>query len=119
MAYGFALDENGDLLIENNEISIVTDNDLLKQKTETVLRTNKQEWFFDWEQGINFHNLLGKNTNAELVRYEIEQGLAQVDSTFRITEFAYTADQAQRRASVNFRAVNESGEETGGEITWA
>lgn len=113
---GFALDENGDVLIENNTISIVTGNELLKQKVWTVLRTNLKEWFFDWEQGIDFNNLLGKNTNAELVRYEVEQGLRQVDSTFVITEFSY--EVADRKATVTFKAQTDSGEEVGGEVTW-
>lgn len=118
MAYGFALDDNGDVLIENNEISIVAGNDLLRQKVWSVLRTNLQEWFFDWDQGIDFGNVLGKNTNAELVRYEIAQGLQQVDSTFNITDFTYNVDVAKRRATVTFKAITESGEEAGGEISW-
>ena len=116
---GFALDEKGDVLIENNEISIVVGDSLLQQKVWTVLQTNLGEWFFDWEQGVDFDNLLGKGTNEELVRFEIERGLAQVDATFSITEFAYTADQASRKAKVFFMAQNENGEEIGGEYTWA
>ena len=115
---GFALDEKGDVVIENGVISIVTGDDLLKQKVWTVLRTNLKEWFFDWDQGIDFGNLLGKGVGEELARYEVERGLAQVDSTFTITEFAYSADMAARRATVTFKAQNSSGEEVGGEIAW-
>lgn len=115
---GFALDEHGDVLIENNTISIVVGDDLLRQKVETVLRTNLKEWFFDWEQGVDFNNLLGKNTNAELARYEIERGLAQVDSTFNITEFEYTEDRAHRVARVRFKAQTGSGGVVGGDYTW-
>ena len=116
---GFALDSNGDLLIENNEISLVVGDSLLQQKVQTVLRTNLREWFFDWEQGVDFNNLLGKNTNAELVRYEIERGLAQVDETFSITEYSYEVDRASRRATVTFKARTENGEEVGGVYAWA
>lgn len=115
---GFALDERGDVLIENNEISIVVGDSLLQQKVWTILRTNLGEWFFDFEQGVDFGNLLSKETNAELVRYEIERGLAQVDSTFTITEFTYEEDKAKRKAYVTFKAQTESGEEVGGEYTW-
>lgn len=115
---GFALDEHGDVLIENNTISIVVGDDLLRQKVETVLRTNLREWFFDWEQGVDFNNLLGKNTNAELARYEIGRGLTQVDSTFTITEFEYTEDRATRCAHVRFKAQTENGREVGGDYTW-
>ena len=115
---GFAIDENGDVLIENNQISIVVGDSLLQQKVWTVLHTNLKEWFFDWEQGIDFKNLLGKGVGAELARYEIERGLAQVDSTFVITEFAYTVDEANRKATISFRAQTGNGEEVGGEYTW-
>lgn len=116
---GFALDENGDVLIENGEISIVVGESLVQQKVTTVLRTKLKEWFFDWEQGIDHDNLLGKNVNAELARYEIERGLLQVDSTFTITDFTYEVDKATRTAKITFKAQTENGEKAGGEYTWA
>lgn len=115
---GFALDENGDVLIENGAISIVVGDELLRQKVWTVLRTNLKEWFFDWAQGIDFSNLLGKGVGEELARYEVERGLAQVDSTFTITEFTYTVDRAARKATVTFKAQTATGEEVGGDIAW-
>ena len=115
---GFAIDENGDVLIENNEISIVVGDSLLQQKVWSVLRTNLKEWFFDWSQGIDFNNLLGKGKNEELARYEIERGLAQVDETFTITDFKYEVDTMQRKAKVTFKAQNSSGEEVGGDYIW-
>lgn len=115
---GFALDENGDLLIENNQIGMVNGDSLLQQHVLAVLRTNLGEWFFDWDQGIDFDNLTGKNTNEELVRYEIEKGLKQVDETFVITELSYEADLAKRKAVVHFKAQTETGDEVGGGITW-
>ena len=116
---GFAVDAHGDVLIENGEISIITGDSLLQQKVWLILRTNLKEWFFDWGQGINMSNLIGKKTNADLVRYEIERGLAQVDSSFSITEFAYTEDRVARTAKVTFRATTASGEEAGGDFAWA
>lgn len=115
----FALDENGDVLFENNDISLVLGESLIQQKVTTVLKTNLREWFFDWDQGIDFDNLLGKNTNIELARYEIERGLLQVDRTFTITEFAYEVDRKTRTADISFKAKNANGEEVGGEYSWA
>lgn len=112
------MDENGDILIENNEISIVVGERLTQQKVRTVLQTNLKEWFFDWGQGIDQTNLLGKGTNAELARYEVERGLHQVDSTFAITDFAYEVDRAARKAKISFTAKNENGEEVGGDYAW-
>lgn len=115
---GFALDEQGDVLIENNEISTVVGDSLLRQKVWTVLQTNLKEWFFDWDQGIDFSNLLGKGKTEDMARYEIERGLAQVDSTLAITEFEYSVDRAARTATVRFTAQNDSGETVGGDYTW-
>lgn len=115
---GFALDENGDVLMENGEIRIITGESLLQQKVWSVLHTNLGEWFFDWDEGVDFDNLLGKGTNEELVRYEIERGLAQVDSTFTITEFSYEVDAQKRRAKVRFKAQTRNEEEVGGEYSW-
>ena len=116
---GFALDDKGDLLIENNKISIVAGDSLLQQKINMVLQTNPREWFFDWEEGVDFKNLVGKSTNAEIAQYEIEKGLAQVDETFVITEFAYEEERATRKARVKFKARTESGKEVGGDVSWA
>lgn len=115
---GFAMDENGDVLIENGAISLAVGDNLLQQNVCAVLRTNLKEWFLDWEQGVDFDNLLGKNVGDELARYEIERGLHQVDSTFNLTEFAYTADYSARIAKIVFKARNADGEEVGGEIAW-
>lgn len=115
---GFALDSSGDVLIENNEISIVVGDSLLQQKVMSVLHTNLGEWFFDWEQGVDFRNLLGRGVGGELARYEIERGLLQVDSTFVITGFTYEFDDVRRKAKITFSAKTESGEEVGGEIAW-
>lgn len=114
----FALDENGDVLVENNDISIVVGDSLIKQKVTTVLKTNIGEWFFDWNQGIDQRNLLGKNTNDELARYEIGIGLRQVDKTLAITEFSYDFDRTTRKSMIRFKAQNENGEEVGGDYAW-
>lgn len=115
---GFALDENGDLMIENGQISTVSASELLKQKVWAVLHTNLREWFFDWDQGIDFRNILGKGTNAELARFEVERGLAQVDDSLEITEFSYTEDRSKRKAKIVFKAQTQSGEEVGGAFEW-
>lgn len=116
---GFALDSKGDVVIENNQISIVVGDKLTQQKVTTVLKTNLREWFFDWDEGIDRSNLLGKNKNEELARYEIDRGLKQVDETFVITEFSYEVDMPHRTAKITFKAQNKNGEEVGGEYTWA
>lgn len=57
---GFKLND-GDLVITNNEIELVEGDELTVQTIQQVLSTNKGEWIFDTEEGINFDNILGKH----------------------------------------------------------
>lgn len=104
---GFAL-KNGDVLIEQNRIQMVSGNELLRQTVESVLQTNKREWFLNWQEGINFYNLLGKRKSDEIIENEILQGLLQVDDTFVIQDFKITEEG--RNMNIYFTAKNENGE---------
>lgn len=107
----FALDENGDLLISNGQIQMVFDENLIRQKVKTVLSTNKNEWFLNVDEGINFRNILGKNVDREeLIENEISQGLLQIDESFTITSFKCDIDSVNRRAVITFSATYDNGE---------
>lgn len=56
---GFRLTD-GDLVITNEEIEIVEGTELTAQTIQCVVSTNKGEWLFDQDEGINFENILGK-----------------------------------------------------------
>lgn len=57
---GFALDEHGDVVIQNGEIQMVYGANLTAQTVKSVLSTQKGEWFLDANEGINRDNILGK-----------------------------------------------------------
>ena len=61
---GFALDSNGDVLIENNEIQMVNGTELTLQTIKSVLGTKKGEWFGDWNEGVDYDSILGKKRYA-------------------------------------------------------
>lgn len=65
---GFKLSD-GDLAIGGREIEFVTGTELTAQTIQYVLSTNKGEWAFNIDEGINFDNVLGKHritrTSAE------------------------------------------------------
>lgn len=101
-----ALDDTGDLLIENNALQMVDGNELLRQKVQEVINTNKGEWFFDWEQGIEYEDILGKGVTEETVMFEIENGLKQVDEDMYIS--AFSMKKSGRTLTVTFTATNET-----------
>ena len=74
---GFALDDKGDLVIENGAIQMIHGAELTKQTIKTVLDTQKGEWFLNWEEGINYNEILGKrryaSQNSSLDNHYIEE----------------------------------------------
>jgi len=100
-----ALDSTGDLLIEKGTLQMVNGNELLRQKVQEVISTNKGEWFFDWEHGIEFSNILGKGVTKEAIMAEIEAGLKQVDEGLIISDFSIK--QSERTLTISFTAANE------------
>ena len=53
---GFRL-KDGDLDIVNGEISMVEDSELKAQTIKQVISTNRGEWLFDKDEGINFGHM--------------------------------------------------------------
>lgn len=115
---GFEMDSTGDVMIVGNKIPMISGQSLLQQKVQNALSTRKGEWFLDLEEGIDYDNLLGKGVTEDLVRYEIEQALLQVDSTFVITEFSCDIDNRRRKLKASFKAQIRSGEEVEVDNVW-
>lgn len=98
---------------------MINGNELLRQTVQSVLGTNKGEWFLDIDEGIDFSNLLGKEKNEEIIKNEIMKGLLQVDSSFFIDSFSFEIDKRTRKAVVKFTATSEQGETVEGVHEWA
>lgn len=106
---GFALDDNGDVIIQNNKNKIIQDTELIRQNIKTILSTNNNEWFLNTNEGINFNNILGKKKDDEIIKNEILQGIRQVDDTFVLESFNCDFDKKARKLKINFTARNSKG----------
>ena len=104
---GFKIDDNGDVVIENEKIQIVSDTNLIAQTVRQVLKTNLGEWWLNESEGIDFKALLAKQPNEEQIQDNILLGLRQVDESFRIESFS--CDRQERNLIINFSAENSSG----------
>lgn len=105
---GFMLDNNGDIVI-NKDIVFVNDLELLRQTIQTVIGTNKGEWWFNKNEGINFNNILIKNPNYDIIRAEIIDGLSQVDGNIELQKFSCLLDKNVRKLYINFSAKKQDG----------
>lgn len=88
---------------------MVEDNELKRQKIQEVINTNKGEWTFDVEQGINRSYLLGKNVDEGIEREEIEEGIQQVDENLTISD--YSKEIVGRTSHITFTATSDSTDE--------
>lgn len=107
--------KDGDVVVEKT-IAMVSDQELLRQKVERVLGTNKGEWEFDEDEGIEFAAVLRKNPNKDEIKATIEEALARIDSTFVVTVFELTVEG--RKAVITFEAVNGDGATVGGNYSY-
>lgn len=103
---------NGDVVV-GKTIELVSDNELLRQKVQRVLGTNLGEWAYDLDEGIDFSVILRKNPDEAEIMATVEAALKRIDESFAITSFSLTM-QNNRKATIEFVAVNGSGEEVGG-----
>lgn len=105
---GFKIDNNGDIVIQDDKIAMVSDTDLITQTVRQVLKTNLGEWWLNENEGIDFYCLLSKKPNYDQIEDNIKLGLWQVDETFKLTSFNCYAEN--RKLTVNFTAVNDNGD---------
>lgn len=100
---GFALDHNGDVVIQKNKIVMISDKALTLQTVRSIIGTNKGEWFLNTDEGINFDNLHGKNPDYDAIKGEIAQGLSQVNEDLMLKSFDCSLDE-NRKLDINFEA---------------
>lgn len=108
---GFKLNSQGDVVISNNKIELVEDLELIIQTINQVLNTNLGEWFNDESEGIDYHVILTKNPNYDLIEDTINTSISQVAETFNVEldtdDFNFTVEG--RKLYIDFiLTVNET-----------
>lgn len=98
------VDANGDIVIDNNDLKYVEDANLTRQKVKLTLSTNKGEWLFNANEGIDFFAMLTKNPNEEQVYDTILDGLRQVDEGIQIQD--YESSITGRKLNIRFTALD-------------
>ena len=112
----FKLDSNGDVVIENNQIQMVEGIELIAQTLKQVFNTNLSEWFDDKEEGIDYHVVLTKNPNYDLIEDTINTAAQQVALTFNVEietdNFAFEVTGRHMQIDFKIKVGNEVAEIT-------
>jgi hypothetical protein len=115
----FKLDQNGDVVIKNNQIELVKDIEFVVQTVRQVLNTNLGEWFGDKDEGIDFYVILTKNPDYELVQDTINTAVQKVADSLEIKletdDFTFNVDG--RSLAITFTLRAEGVGETSIDVT--
>ncbi|WP_312118188.1 contractile injection system sheath initiator [Brevibacillus reuszeri] len=109
---------NGDIVFdENGELIMIEGPEEIAQCAESVLGTNKGEWFLNLDLGIKFKAFLGKDLSEEEMREEIRKGLFQEERIQTVEEICFTADYKSRTMDIYFVATTINGDVITREVT--
>lgn len=105
-----ALDKDGDLLIANYDLALVSGIDAIAQEIKIKLQWFLGEWFLDLSAGVPYwQDILIKNPNLvdidNLLRAMIVETRGVIDLLF----FKYDLDNRTRALKINFEANTDKG----------
>ena len=109
----FKLDQDGDVVITNNQIELVEGVELIAQTLRQVIGTNLGEWFGDEDEGVDFYAILTKNPNYDLVQDTIDTAVQKVADSLGVeletSEYSY--ETQGRQLHITF-TITLNGEES-------
>lgn len=108
----FKLDKNGDVIIDDGDITMISDNEEISQRIATTLRTRLNEFEpVDEPMGLTRENALGKGYNQDFLQEDIEDAIStQVDENIDVQEINFTKSDADRSLSVEVKYMLPNGD---------
>lgn len=108
----FKLDKNGDVIIDDGDIAMISDNEEISQRIATTLRTRLNEFEpVDEPMGLTRENALGKGYNQDFLQEDIEDAIStQVDENIDVQEINFTKSDADRSLSVEVKYMLTNGD---------
>ncbi|UMZ35543.1 DUF2634 domain-containing protein [Priestia megaterium] len=100
---------NGDLVIENGELVMISGDEELVQSVQAILGTRKGEFFLDSEHGLSHENVMGKPANQDLARDDIIEALMQEERVASIPTVNFNDDKAKRKRNVSLTIEKDDG----------
>jgi len=105
-----AFDTEGDLLIEDYDISFLEGIDQIIQNVAFRLRFFLGEWYLDIEEGIPYYQeLFIKAPNQIRIESILKQEIVETEGVNDLTKFASEFNPELRKFSVIFSAMTDEG----------
>jgi len=105
------LDEDGDILIEDDDLVLVEGVDAIAQDVEVRLTFFQSEWFLDTRLGVPwFQKILGQKPRLDVVKSIIRKAIMTTPGMQGISDFVAEYDGRTRLLSVSFKGQSVEGE---------
>ncbi|NIQ92441.1 MAG: hypothetical protein GWN93_27050 [Deltaproteobacteria bacterium] len=106
----WALDENQDLKVTNNSLTLTEGQEAIRQHMTNRFQTFLGEWFLDTSVGVPyFQQILIKNPAAAVVQDILKATILQTPGVISILNFDADYDVAAREFSLEFTADTING----------
>lgn len=104
------LDDSGDLLLTNNDLTLITEN-LISVRQRVAMRFNiwQNEWKFALDIGFPYQSYLGKKVAKSIIDAKVKQTATQPEDVLRIENF--TSSFSDRFYEAYFTVVTTELEE--------
>lgn len=86
------------------------------QAIRLTLTTNTNEFFLNIFHGLAYEYLLVKNFDEERARIEVLAAINQDPRVRDVLELTFDFDRANRKLSINFKVLMDSGNVSEGEV---
>jgi len=96
--------DDGDLAIENNSFSLVTESEEIRQRIKQNLQTFLGEWFLDTTLGVPYFQVVfDKNSPPSLIEDVFKAAILETEGVVELVEFTdLDLDSATRELTVDF-----------------
>lgn len=107
------LDDKGDLVIENNDLALVSGDAELIQLIKETFRTNLGEWFLNENEGFPYIDYMNNSKigGQQLMEEYIYSTMEQIDRIQNVQDIEMEYLPEVRKLRVKFTAVKIGGEE--------
>lgn len=100
----FKLDQDGDLLVTNNELTLTEGRDAIRQHIQTRLRLFRGEWFLDRSLGVPYYeDIFVKQQTQVTVASILKAQIFETPGVLEFLTFNFDYDEFNRGFDVAFR----------------
>jgi len=106
----FALDDNNDLLITNNKLTLTTGLEAIRQHMQVKFKIFLGEWFLDVTVGVPwFEDILKKQVSFVVVQEILKDVILSTEGVTELLTFDFDYDLPTRAATLEFKALTDLG----------